>query len=117
MTLCVKLFESELLLELINASTAYTLAVKVNYVINVVAENTGGLIFFENDLVAVSKNFKCILGLYIQHVADLNGQNDSSELVYLANNTSRFHKLFSLNKKQLLKTLTVLGGSTRFRSI
>ena len=83
--------QSELLLHLFNARGANTLAVEINDIVNVVAENAGRLILLQDDAVVVGKDFNGVLLLDVQNFADLDGEDDSSQLVDLANHSGRFH--------------------------
>ena len=53
------------------------------YVVGAVAEHTAGLIFFENDLVAVDIDFHRILLFYVHCFAQFLRQNDPAKLVDL----------------------------------
>ena len=95
---------SKLFLKLFDTSGANALAVKINDIVNVVAEYASGLILLKDYLIVIGENFDSVLGLYIQNVTDLDGKNDSSEFIDLTNNSSRFHGKFLLkNKKRLLR--------------
>lgn len=58
-----------------------------------VAENAGGMILVEDDIVALNKNLQCVAFCNVQSTAELNGKNDSSELIYLSYNTGRLHSI------------------------
>jgi hypothetical protein len=55
-------------------------------------ENAGRLVLLQDDTIILHKDLDLIPLSDIQRTPDLDGQNDSSQLVYLANNTRRFHK-------------------------
>lgn len=81
-----------MILHLFNAGCTDALAVEINDIVNLVAENAGGLILLQNDLVFVNENFNRVLLLNVQGLSDFDGKNDSAQLVYLANDSRRFHK-------------------------
>ena len=72
---------SEGFLELFYAIGAYSLVVEINYIVGLVAENAGRLIFLENYFVVVGENFKIVGLLYIKELARLHRDYYSSELV------------------------------------
>ena len=75
---------SELCFDLFKAICADALVVKVNNIVGVAAENAGGLIFLENDLIVIGKDLNGIFDVDIHNFSDLDGKNDSSELVYFS---------------------------------
>jgi high-affinity K+ transport system ATPase subunit B len=60
------------------------------------AENTGRLVFLQHDPVVLHENFQLVPLRDIQCTAQLNGQDDTAQIVNLANDTSRLHVQFPL---------------------
>jgi hypothetical protein len=83
-TLKKSVLSSELCLDLFKAICADALVVKINNIVGVAAENAGGLIFFKNDLIIIGKDLNGIFDVDIHNFSDLDGKNDSSELVYFS---------------------------------
>jgi hypothetical protein len=55
------------------------------------AEDAGSLILLQNNLVVLRKDLQFIPLGYVQHPAQLNGQDNSTQLVNFSNNTCGFH--------------------------
>ena len=55
------------------------------------AEDTGGLVLAENDRLAVNVDLYGITKLDVEGTAQLDGKNDTTQLVYFSYNTCRFH--------------------------
>ena len=72
---------------LFKAALANSLSAEENYVVCVIAENTGGLIFLEDDFVFIREYLKRILFVDIHGLSDADGKNYSSELVYFSYHT------------------------------
>jgi ATP-dependent protease ClpP protease subunit len=83
-------------LDLADAGLADLLSLKEGNVRRVAAENACGLIFSENDLVAVGEDLYRVFFADLHHFADLDGKHDSSKVVHLSYYTCRFHYLFLL---------------------
>ena len=63
------------------------LAVEALNVVSVAAENAGRLILFENNGFAIDIDFDSVLLRDVKRAAQLDGQNNSAELVDLSDNT------------------------------
>lgn len=74
-------------LYLVNASAAYTLAADEYHVVCISAENAGGLVFGQNDLILVGENFNGVFFLDVHGFSDFHGKHDPAQLVYLANDS------------------------------
>lgn len=81
----------KIVLKLLYTIGANALAVEINNVLAVSAEDTSGMIFFQYYAVVVNKYFNGILFLDIQNLSGLLRENDSAERVDLADNTCGFH--------------------------
>jgi hypothetical protein len=55
------------------------------------AENTGGLVLLQHDLIVIHINFQLVPFPQIQSAAQLDGKHDSSLLIYLTNNSGGLH--------------------------
>jgi hypothetical protein len=51
-------------------------------VIGTVAENAGGLIFLQNDLIFVGEDLERVFFVDVHYLSDAYGENYSSKLVY-----------------------------------
>lgn len=80
-----------MLLDLIEASGTDALTVKENDIVGVVAENAGGMIFLKDDAVIVGEDLDRVLYLDVHRLADLDGENNSAQLVNFSDHTCRFH--------------------------
>src|SRR5574344_548682 len=60
-------------------------------VLGAVAENAAGLILFQNDRGTLHIDFQCILLRDVQCPPHLDGQNDTTQLIYLSDNSRGFH--------------------------
>ena len=87
------LFTSELVLDLIEAIGADAFAVEEDDIVSVVAENAGGVIFLQNDAVVVGEDLDRVLYFNIHCFADLDGEDDSAQLVDLSDHSRRFHNV------------------------
>ena len=79
--------KSELCLELLEAISANSLVVEVNNVVGVSAEYAGGLVFLKDDLIVVGEDLNGVLYVDIHYFSYLDGENDSSKLVYFSYNS------------------------------
>ncbi len=64
------------------------LALEVDHVLCVIAENAGGLILAENNVISVNIYFQCVFLRDIQGASHLDRQNDTAELIDLTDNSS-----------------------------
>ena len=78
-------------LELVQAGLADVLALVVDNVLCVVAENAGRLILLEDNGGLVNINLEGVLLGDVQSSAKLDGQDDSAEAVHLSYDAGRFH--------------------------
>lgn len=74
----------------INALRAHVFSFEVGDIGGAVAENTCGLVLFENDLVAFHVDFQRIPFVDIQRATQFDRQNDASKLVNFSYNSGRF---------------------------
>lgn len=58
-----------------------------------VAEDAGGMILVENDVVTLNKDFQRITLGNIKSTAQFNGKDDASKLVNFSYNSGRFHTI------------------------
>ena len=79
------MYISILSLQLVQAGLADVLALVVDNVLCVVAENAGRLIFLKDYLVVVGEYLKRVLFSNVHGLSDADREYDSSKLVYLAN--------------------------------
>ena len=93
-----KIFASELRFQLFNACRANTLAVKIDHVICVVAENTSRLILLQYYTIVVCEDLNSVLLLNVQHLSDFDRKNYSSKFIDLAHYTGGLHKVSPLHK-------------------
>ena len=82
------MYRSKLCSQLCDAVGADILAFKVDYVLCVIAENAGRLIFAENNVVSVNIYFQCVFLRDIQGASHLDRQNDAAEFIDLTDNSS-----------------------------
>ena len=75
-----------------DAGLANILAFKRNQTLRRCAEDAGRFQLLQNDPVIFHENFQFIPLSDIQHSPQLDGKNDSSELINLANDACRLHK-------------------------
>ena len=68
----------------LKAGGADALAFKFDYVVYVGAKGAAGNVFFQDDAAILGKDLQGILGLNVEGLSYLRGEDDSSELVYLA---------------------------------
>ena len=73
------------------AGAANILAFVMDDVLCVAAENAGGLVLFQHDLISIHIDFQGILYLDIHGAAQFNGQHNTAQFINLANNTGRLH--------------------------
>ena len=55
------------------------------------ADNAVGLVLFQNNLVAIYKDFNGVLFCQSKGSSDFNGENDSAEFIEFANDAGGFH--------------------------
>jgi hypothetical protein len=77
----------ELLLQLCQTGSADPLSIEVNDVVDLATEDAGGLILLQYNAILINKDLQGISLFDIQGFTDLNGQNNSSQFVYLTNHT------------------------------
>ena len=77
----------------LDAVLADQLALKIGNFISISAEQTSGLILFEDNLSFVNENFNCVAILDVHGVSDFNGKNNSAEFIDFTNDTGGFHVL------------------------
>jgi len=85
MTLNIPLLNG--MLESIDTVLADKLALEESNVVSVAAEDAGGLIFLKNYLIFINENLDSVSLLDVHCVSDLDGKNDSAQLVDLSYNT------------------------------
>ena len=71
-------------LKLFQTVGADALLLEIGDLIDVLAKNTSGNIFFEYDRIVVNENFKWIPDLDVHVLTDLGRNYNSAELVYFA---------------------------------
>ena len=73
-------------------------APKLNDTVRIAAEYAGAgrFILAKNDFITVHVNFQCIFFIDTQSAAKLNGNNDTPQLINLANNSCSFYFFGSL---------------------
>ena len=71
-------------LQLLQALGADVLALELRDVLDGVAENTAGFVFFQNDGRALHIDLQCVLLRDIQRPPHLDGQHDPSQFVDLS---------------------------------
>jgi hypothetical protein len=81
-------------LQLFKALIADQLALEKVHITRVVAEDAGGMILLQDDLVAFRKDFEGILHGNIHGLAQFDGNYDSSQVVKLPYDTGRFHSVW-----------------------
>lgn len=92
--LCLCLISSLVqLLELFQAVGADILALEVDDILSIGAEDAGRFVLFQDDGIALSINFDGISFGDVQGPAELDRDDQSSEVVKLSNDTSRFHDI------------------------
>ena len=74
-----------------NASGANMLAFEQGQLSGRTAENTGGLVLLQNDLIILSEDLQLVTFSDIQHSTQFDRQYDSTEFVDLPDNACRFH--------------------------
>ena len=84
---------SKLRLDLGQTVGADTLAAEEGDVVRVVAEYAGGVIFLQNDTVVIGEDLNSVLDLNVHRFANLNGENDSAQLVYFSYHSGGFHNM------------------------
>ena len=67
------------------------LSVEALNVVSVAAENAGGFVLFENNLVVFDKNLNRVTIINPEVLSELNRENESSELINLSYHACRFH--------------------------
>ena len=88
--------------EFLDAVGADIFALEVDHVLGVVAENTGGLIFLQDDRGAVHVDLKGVLLGNIQGATELDWENNPPQFIHLSHNSSRFHSFFSFRRLKLV---------------
>lgn len=92
--LCLCLISSLVqLLKLFQAVGADILALEVDDILSIGAEDAGRLVLFQDNGIALSINLDGISFGDVQGPAELNRDDQSSEVVKLSNDTSRFHDI------------------------
>lgn len=77
---------------------AYTLAdIKLD-IVAVSTENTRWLVFAENNIVIINKNFEAVTVNNAEIFSDFHGDDYSSHFINFTNNACRFHAIFLLIK-------------------
>ena len=84
--------------ELLQAIGAYELAHIGFDVAGIAAENTGGVILLENDLVILHEDFQRIAYRDVESSSQFDGKDNTSKLVQLTDDTGRFHTETSFAK-------------------
>ena len=77
------------------ADSADVLAVEVDYIVRVAAEDAGGEILGEHDVGTVNVDLKGIPLSDVQGPAQLDGEHDPAQFVHLPHDTGCFHDSFS----------------------
>lgn len=77
--------------ELCDTFAANILALEVNDIVLISAENTVLFIFSENDRILLDIDLKCVLFADIKSSAEFDRKNDSSEFVDLTGDSCCFH--------------------------
>ena len=80
----------------IAAGLADSLVLKDGNLLRACAENAGGNVFCEENVIALHEDFNGIVVLNIHLAAHFLGDNDAAKLVDLADNTGCFHRNTSL---------------------
>ena len=83
---------SELFVHGADAVGADVLALVVDDVLRVVAEDAGRLILAQDDGLTIHEDLDAVLLLDTERSSQLDGKHDTAELVNFSNNTGRFHK-------------------------
>ena len=78
--------------EFTNTFRADEFALEFPDIIGFPTENTGRRILFQYNLIPVHKNFDGIPFVDVQSATELNGKYNASQIIHLADNTSRFHR-------------------------
>ena len=78
-------------LEFLEAIGADVLAAEVDDILGIIAENTGGLVLFQDDGGSIYIDLQRVLFGDIQSTPELDGENDSAEFIDLSDNAGRFH--------------------------
>ena len=97
---------SDLFNKALYTALADKLALVFNEVLCLAAEDAVGLMLLEDDAVALYIDFNGVLFGQIEGSSHFNGQNDSSKLVELTNDTGGFHMFLPP------ETMCVYGGHT-----
>lgn len=90
------------LLELFQAVGADILALEVDDILSIGAEDAGRLVLFQDNGIALSINLDGISFGDVQGPAELNRDDQSSEVVKLSNDTSRFHDIIPFQVSKIL---------------
>ena len=75
------------LFKLFKAGAADAFVLVHNYIISVSAENAARLILLQYDLISVYEHLKRILGVDIHIASCFNGDDDSSEVIDMTNDS------------------------------
>ena len=78
-------------LKFLDAIGTYVFALEIYDILGVVAEDTGRLIFFQDDRSAVHINLQRILLSNVQCAAQFDGEHDTAQFIYFSYDTRRFH--------------------------
>ena len=74
-----------------SAGFAYVLILKLGQCLGRIAEHAGGLVLLQDDAIILGEDLQFIPFSNVQNSAQLDGQYDSSQFVYFADNASGFH--------------------------
>lgn len=89
---------SKLTLNFFQASRTNALLRENQKIFAFFTENTGLLVFLQNDRIAVGINLKGILYLNVHCLTDLGGKYHSSKLIHSADHSGCFHVVHSFQK-------------------
>ena len=62
-------------------------AFKIDNIVCAVAEDASRLVFVENNLISIYKNFQGVFYINSQGTAQLNGQDNAAQFIYSSYNT------------------------------
>ena len=85
------MLRSELFVHGADAVGADVLALVVDDVLRVVAEDAGRLILAQDDGLTIHEDLDAVFFLNAEGSSQLDGEHDTAKLVNFSNNTGRFH--------------------------
>ena len=83
----IPLKERLFLCQFLQTLAADVFAFKIDNIVCAVAEDASRLVFVENNLISIYKNFQGVFYINSQGTAQLNGQDNAAQFIYSSYNT------------------------------